>query len=406
MEKFKACEKEMKTKAFSTIGLIQAAKLDPKEQEKEEEAQWLQGKVEELQMQIEQAEAEIEALQGTGKKGRKASAAAGRTEDLEHLNERRKWHVSRLEIVLRLLQNGSLSAEKCQSLHDDVSYFVESNQVCRRNPTENNSQRKQEEDFEEDEGIYDDLNLDEEEEKFGIPIGDDDPSTDSDEGSEGMYHFSVSQAAPQQHEAVVELPPRTPKKHDDEHVVKPLESPILKKANVTLQLRSQSILSSVVSSTDTGNAEHSIDCKLPHYSLVDPPPHLSYSETTTKSKFQRTIHVKRREIGTTNTKTGSNITSNTICSSGGSSSNASDRATSTGTVTIFFWNSTDSTSGNSDNCIPTNTFRFSTVRTNTIVTQCLNAFCDKPDAILSSVISARRLVLLRFGMACCIRGHS
>ena len=39
MEKFKACEKEMKTKAFSTIGLIQAAKLDPKEQEKEEEAQ-------------------------------------------------------------------------------------------------------------------------------------------------------------------------------------------------------------------------------------------------------------------------------------------------------------------------------------------------------------------------------
>ncbi len=129
MEKFKACEKEMKTKAFSTIGLIQAAKLDPKEQEKEEEASWLQSKVEELQIQIEQAEAEIESLQGAGKKGRKASAAAGRLEDLEHLNERRKWHVSRLEIVLRLLQNGSLSTEKSLSLHDDVSYFVESNTV-------------------------------------------------------------------------------------------------------------------------------------------------------------------------------------------------------------------------------------------------------------------------------------
>ncbi|KAJ6516328.1 CCR4-Not complex component, Not N-terminal domain-containing protein, partial [Mycena sanguinolenta] len=50
MEKFKACEKEMKTKAFSKEGLIQAAKLDPKEQEKEEATVWLQAQVEELQM--------------------------------------------------------------------------------------------------------------------------------------------------------------------------------------------------------------------------------------------------------------------------------------------------------------------------------------------------------------------
>ncbi|PBK72959.1 CCR4-NOT transcription complex [Armillaria solidipes] len=204
MEKFKACEKEMKTKAFSTIGLIQAAKLDPKEQEKEEETLWLQGKVEELQMQIEQAEAEIEALQGTGKKRGKASSTAGRLEELEHLNERRKWHVSRLELVLRLLQNGSLTTEKVAELHEDVSYFVESNT---------------EEDFDEDEGIYDELNLDEEEEKFGLPAGDDDDSDESDGHSE------------------VDLPPRTPKKHDEESVAssKQHESPILKKS--TLQLR-------------------------------------------------------------------------------------------------------------------------------------------------------------------------
>ncbi|KAG7445904.1 uncharacterized protein BT62DRAFT_932246 [Guyanagaster necrorhizus] len=208
MEKFKACEKEMKTKAFSTIGLIQAAKLDPKEQEKEEETLWLQSKVEELQMQIEQAEAEIEALQGTGKKRGKASSTAGRLEDLEHLNERRKWHVSRLELVLRLLQNGSLTTEKVTGLHEDVSYFVESNT---------------EEDFDEDEGIYDDLNLDEEEEKFGLPAGDDDDSDESDGHSE------------------VDLPPRTPKKHDEESVAssKQHESPILKKS--TLQLRKHSV---------------------------------------------------------------------------------------------------------------------------------------------------------------------
>ncbi|KAL0949175.1 hypothetical protein HGRIS_009253 [Hohenbuehelia grisea] len=214
MEKFKACEKEMKTKAFSKEGLIQAAKLDPKEQEKEEATSWLQSQVEELQMQVEQSEAEIESLQGTGKKRNKGNSIAGRLEELEQLNERRKWHIGRLEIVLRLLNNGSLSPDKVFGLKDDVSYFVESNT---------------EEDFDEDEGIYDELNLDEEEEKFGL-VAEDDDGEDSDEASE------------------VDLPPppRTPsskKQHDEESTSssKQASSPVLKKAAVSLQLRKQSV---------------------------------------------------------------------------------------------------------------------------------------------------------------------
>ena len=130
MEKFKACEKEMKTKAFSKEGLIQAAKLDPKEQEKEEAIQWVNHQVEELQMQVEQTEAEVEALQGAGKKRNKGGQNAGRQEELEHLNERRKWHIGRLEIVLRMLNNGSLPLEKMKDLKEDVGFFVESNMVC------------------------------------------------------------------------------------------------------------------------------------------------------------------------------------------------------------------------------------------------------------------------------------
>lgn len=42
----------------------------------------------------------------------------------------------------------------------------------------------QEEDFDEDEGIYDELNLEEEEEKFGL-VMDDDDSSSSDGASEG-----------------------------------------------------------------------------------------------------------------------------------------------------------------------------------------------------------------------------
>ena len=130
MEKFKACEKEMKTKAFSKEGLIQAAKLDPKEQEKEEAMQWVNHQVEELQMQVESTEAEVEALQGTGKKKNKSgSSNASRLEQLEHLNERRKWHIGRLEIVLRMLNNGSLPLEKMVDLKEDVGYFVVGNTV-------------------------------------------------------------------------------------------------------------------------------------------------------------------------------------------------------------------------------------------------------------------------------------
>lgn len=130
MEKFKACEKEMKTKAFSKEGLTQSAKLDPKAQEKLETTQWVQGQVEDLLLQVEQAEAEIETLQVGGKKKNKTGGqTAGRLEELEHLNERRKWHISRLELILRLLDNGTLPTEKVHGLKDDVQYFVESNTV-------------------------------------------------------------------------------------------------------------------------------------------------------------------------------------------------------------------------------------------------------------------------------------
>ncbi len=69
-------------------------------------------------------EAELEALQGTGKKRNKGGQTnAGRQEELEALNERRKWHISRLEIVLRLLNNGSLAVEKVNELKEDVEYI-------------------------------------------------------------------------------------------------------------------------------------------------------------------------------------------------------------------------------------------------------------------------------------------
>ncbi|KAI0662997.1 Not1 N-terminal domain, CCR4-Not complex component-domain-containing protein [Cubamyces menziesii] len=244
MEKFKACEKEMKTKAFSKEGLTQASKLDPKQQEKADTMSWVQQMMDELMVQVETAEAEIETLQGGGKKKNKAGGAqAERLESLERLNERRKWHISRLEIILRLLDNGSLPTEKVLSLQEDVKYFVENNM---------------EEDFEEYEEVYDDLNLDEEEEKFRLP-NDDSESEDSEEHSE-------------------DLPIRTPvKKHDDESASnnKRDNSPVLKKAGTTLAQRKQSI------ATET----------------TKPPPHANFAQQSVASMVKAPVPPRNPPAG-------------------------------------------------------------------------------------------------------------
>lgn len=52
MERFKLCEKEMKTKAFSKEGLGAAAKLDPREQARAEIRDWLNATVDTLNQQV------------------------------------------------------------------------------------------------------------------------------------------------------------------------------------------------------------------------------------------------------------------------------------------------------------------------------------------------------------------
>ncbi len=130
MERFKMIEKEMKTKAYSKEGLTSHKKLDPKEQQRIDLMQWLQSKVEELQQQVEASEAELEGLQaGAKKKGKAGEVGQARTGLLELCNERRNWHISQLEIILRLVENSSLKVEDVESVKDDVDFFVTMNGV-------------------------------------------------------------------------------------------------------------------------------------------------------------------------------------------------------------------------------------------------------------------------------------
>ncbi|EON63234.1 hypothetical protein W97_02461 [Coniosporium apollinis CBS 100218] len=153
MEKFKAVEKEMKTKAYSKEGLSQSAKLDPKAQEKADASEYLQSMVEELERQVENKEAEAEAMHASMKKGKKDNTKSMRIAELERVMERHKWHQGKLELILRALENDNVEVEQVNALKDSLEYYVNNNQEV---------------DFQEDDTFYDDLDLDEEEGLYGM----------------------------------------------------------------------------------------------------------------------------------------------------------------------------------------------------------------------------------------------
>ncbi|KAJ1664409.1 general negative regulator of transcription subunit 5 [Coemansia sp. RSA 1813] len=165
MEKFKAIEKEMKTKAYSKEGLLQSTKLDPKEKEKLDLCNWLVDSVDSLSTQIDVLEATAETIEGAMGKKRRDANKVDRLHRLQERVDRHKFHIGRLERIQRLLENESLSAEQVQRIQEDVNYYVDQNN---------------DEEFMEDEFIYDDLPLDDDDALFAIP-GDDDAFNNDDQ---------------------------------------------------------------------------------------------------------------------------------------------------------------------------------------------------------------------------------
>ena len=130
MERFKACEKEIKTKAFSKEGLSAATKLDPREKEKMELCSWITTTVDRISTQVDACEAEIESLQLNVKKSKKMDAdKAERNKNLQERVSKHKEHMSKLELILRLLENGVLTNEQVSSIKEDVEYYVDNNEV-------------------------------------------------------------------------------------------------------------------------------------------------------------------------------------------------------------------------------------------------------------------------------------
>ncbi|ODV96359.1 hypothetical protein PACTADRAFT_33532 [Pachysolen tannophilus NRRL Y-2460] len=154
MEKFKDVEKEMKTKAFSKQGLNMQQKLDPREKEKLETANFVQSMIEELERQCEALEAKIVSAQGSAKKSRLSSKKQEEINSIQETLDRHNWHQEKMENILRLLENNDLEVDQIQEIEEDIKYYVENNQ---------------EDDFIEDDGFYDQLGLEAVEDYNAIP---------------------------------------------------------------------------------------------------------------------------------------------------------------------------------------------------------------------------------------------
>ncbi|RKO91272.1 CCR4-Not complex component, Not N-terminal domain-containing protein, partial [Blyttiomyces helicus] len=152
MERFKAAEKELKTKAFSKEGLNLPHKIDPLEAEKDAFVHWVNKVKDELIIQMDAFETEQEQL-AVRRKGKSVDPSkAVRLGELEKSLERHKWHLTQLEIVLRMFENGKLTLDTVNPIKDDVQNYIDTNQ---------------DPDFMDDDAIYDDLEL-EDAEIFGI----------------------------------------------------------------------------------------------------------------------------------------------------------------------------------------------------------------------------------------------
>lgn len=167
MEKFKACEKELKTKAFSKEGLQKQVVMDPEEQERDNMRTWITDAVDKLNTNMEILDAELETLSAK-KKGKIDKAKEPRLIHVKFRIDRHKFHVNRLELVLRLLDNCSLEVAAVSSIQDSVDYYVSN---------------FDDPDFDDDVAneYYVDLNLDEVA-GFGTPHDDLGGDNDEDEG--------------------------------------------------------------------------------------------------------------------------------------------------------------------------------------------------------------------------------
>ena len=176
MEQFKVLEKQTKTKAYSKEGLAASAKqrqgaggAGAEDEKREEVKGWLDEMSEALQGQYDEMEKKLETAKESGKskkkaKGSVATAAGESVEDIQRVMDRQQFHIAQIELIKERLDEEGVTPDEVEGLRDGLENYV-SNHL--------------EADFEEDEALYDDIDLTEREE---APEG----AEEEPEGKEGV----------------------------------------------------------------------------------------------------------------------------------------------------------------------------------------------------------------------------
>ena len=143
MERFKVMERDTKTKAYSKEGLGKEAKVDPREQAKEEMSECLSEMVDQISLEVEQFEAEVEQLKSRTNK-KKDKDKAEKAEELAGRITRHTFYINKMEMLKRMLENDSVEPDEVRTIEDTLKDYIE---------------RSREPDFVEDDSVFEAFNF-------------------------------------------------------------------------------------------------------------------------------------------------------------------------------------------------------------------------------------------------------
>ncbi|XP_026327361.1 CCR4-NOT transcription complex subunit 3 isoform X4 [Hyposmocoma kahamanoa] len=312
MERFKVVERETKTKAYSKEGLGAAQKLDPAQKEREEMSSWLVSSIDALNLQVDQFESEVESLL-VGKKKRLDKEKQDRMEELKIKLEKHRFHIKKLETLLRMLDNMSVEVEQTfhsqiKRIKEDVEYYIDSSL---------------EPGFEENDYIYDDITgLDEIElSGVGLPSS---ATTDSNNSNDsaGSPASVLSGTSPITSPALEVHNHSTDsidvdKKKKDEVIAKPVKPMAVRAVNASAVSNNSSNVSSLLNNSavstnsinNSGVSGTSTPSKAgapspPHHTVhthVPHPTHVTHATHTTHAPHPHTPHHHTAHKTTNNT---------------------------------------------------------------------------------------------------------
>jgi hypothetical protein len=117
-EQFKICEKETKIKTYSTEGLARANRLSPEEEATFKITSWISEAIERLHQLVEERDVQIKRL-GAGK-GNKSLI-----EQYQQYNANHKFHISKPEGIMPLVNNDLLSAELVDEIKEELDHYMD-----------------------------------------------------------------------------------------------------------------------------------------------------------------------------------------------------------------------------------------------------------------------------------------